>query len=60
MGLLYHNTASPIALKWFYLHNEQDREESIDSGHGLQNDNAIQKLWIMAVDEYLDKYMPVK
>ena len=30
------------------------------SGHGLQNDNAIQKLWIMAVDEYLDKYMPVK
>ena len=30
------------------------------SGHGLQNDNAVQKLWIMAVDEYLDKYMPVK
>ena len=30
------------------------------SGHGLQNDNAMQKLWIMAVDEYLDKYMPVK
>ena len=30
------------------------------SGHGLQNDNSIQKQWIIAVDEYLDKYMPAK
>lgn len=30
------------------------------SGHGLQNDNAIQKQWIVAIDEYLDKYMPVR
>ena len=34
--------------------------EMSHSGHGLQNDDAIQKLWIIAVDEYLDKYMPVK
>ena len=30
------------------------------SGHGLQNDNAIQKQWMEAVEEYLDKYMPVQ
>lgn len=30
------------------------------SGHGLQNDSAIQKLYMEAVDEYLGKYMPVK
>lgn len=29
------------------------------SGHGLQNDSAVQKLWMEAVEEYLDKYMPV-
>lgn len=29
------------------------------SGHGLQNDSRIQKQWIMTVDEYLDKYMPI-
>ena len=29
------------------------------SGHGLQNDNAVQKQWMEAVEEYLDKYMPV-
>ena len=29
------------------------------SGHGLQNDNAIQKQYMEAVDEYLAKYMPV-
>lgn len=30
------------------------------SGHGLQNDNAIQKQWMEAIVDYLDKYMPVK
>jgi acetyl esterase/lipase len=30
------------------------------SGHGLQNDSAIQKLWMEAIEEYLAKYMPVK
>ena len=29
------------------------------SGHGLQNDSRIQKQWIMAIDENLDKYMPL-
>ena len=29
------------------------------SGHGLQNDGAIQKQWMEAVDGYLDQYMPV-
>ena len=30
------------------------------SGHGLQNDSAIQKLWMEAIEEYLAKYMPVE
>lgn len=30
------------------------------SGHGLQNDNKIYKQFMNAVEEYLDKYMPVK
>ena len=29
------------------------------SGHGLQNDSAVSKLWMEAVEEYLDRYMPV-
>ncbi len=30
------------------------------SGHGLQNDSAVSRLWMEAVEEYLDKYMPVE
>ena len=30
------------------------------SGHGLQNDYAVHKQWMEAVEEYLDKYMPVE
>ena len=30
------------------------------SGHGLQNDNAVAKQWMEAIDQYLDKYMPVE
>lgn len=30
------------------------------SGHGLQNDDKISLQWMQAVEEYLDKYMPVK
>lgn len=30
------------------------------SGHGLQNDNKISEEWIKTVEEYLNKYMPVK
>lgn len=34
--------------------------EATHSGHGVQNDNAVMKAYMEAVDEYLDKYMPVK
>ena len=30
------------------------------SGHGLQNDSAVSKQWMEAIEEYLDKYMPVE
>lgn len=30
------------------------------SGHGLQNDNAVYRQWMEAVEEYLAKYMPVE
>ncbi|MEZ3462719.1 MAG: alpha/beta hydrolase [Lachnospiraceae bacterium] len=30
------------------------------SGHGLQNDHALYKQWMEAVEEYLDRYMPAK
>lgn len=30
------------------------------SGHGLQNDDKVVKHWMEAIDEYLDKYMPVE
>lgn len=34
--------------------------ECSNSGHGLQNDNKVYKEYMEAVEEYLDKYMPVK
>ncbi len=34
--------------------------EATHSGHGVQNDNAVMKEYMEAVDEYLDRYMPVK
>lgn len=30
------------------------------SGHALQNDNALSQQWIEAVEQYLNKYMPVQ
>lgn len=30
------------------------------SGHGLQNDDKIARQWMESIEEYLDKYMPVK
>ena len=30
------------------------------SGHGLQNDSAVSRQWMEAIDEYLAKYMPVE
>lgn len=34
--------------------------ECSHSGHGLQNDNKVYKEWLEAIEEYLDKYMPVE
>ena len=34
--------------------------EASHSGHGLQNDNKVYKEWLEAVEQYLDKYMPIK
>lgn len=34
--------------------------EATHSGHGVQNDNAVMKEYMETVEEYLDKYMPVK
>ena len=30
------------------------------SGHGLQNDDKISKQWMESIEEYLERYMPVK
>ena len=51
-----------LRLKEALEKNQVDYEffELPHSGHGLQNDSAIQKLWMEAVVEYLDKYMPVE
>ncbi len=34
--------------------------ELTHSGHGLQNDDKINKQWMEAIEEYLEKYIPVK
>lgn len=34
--------------------------EMSHSGHGLQNDNALNEQWVKTIEEYLDRYMPVK
>lgn len=50
-----------LRLKAALEENEVDYQyfELPHSGHGLQNDNAISKQWMEAIDEYLNKYMPV-
>ena len=30
------------------------------SGHALQNDNTLSRQWMEAIEEYLDRYMPVE
>lgn len=30
------------------------------SGHGLQNDNAMSKKWMVSIEEYLNKYIPIE
>lgn len=37
---------------------EEELEEH--SGHGLQNDSAVSRQWMEAIDEYLAKYMPIE
>lgn len=34
--------------------------EATHSGHGVQNDNAVMKEYMETVEEYLNRYMPVK
>lgn len=34
--------------------------ECSHSGHGLQNDNKVYEKYMKAIEEYLDKYMPVE
>lgn len=52
--------AASLRLKAAYEKNGVDFKyfELPHSGHGLQNDDAIQKQWMEAVVEYLDRYMP--
>ena len=52
--------AASLRLKAAYEKNGVDFKyfELSHSGHGLQNDDAIQKQWMEAVVEYLDRYMP--
>lgn len=51
-----------LRLKTALEENSVDHKyfEFSHSGHGLQNDNAMQKQWMEAIEDYLDKYMPVK
>ena len=52
-------TAS-LRLKAAFEQNGVDYQyfELPHSGHGLQNDDDINHQWMVAVEEYLDKYMP--
>ena len=53
--------AASLRLKAAFEQNGVDFRyfELPHSGHGLQNDDAVQKQWMEAVEEYLEKYMPV-
>ena len=61
-----HDTVQPfkasLRLKQALEDNHIDYQyfELHHSGHGLQNDSAISKQWMEAVEKYLDKYMPVE
>lgn len=60
-----HDRAQPflasLRLKAALEENHVDHKyfEFPHSGHGLQNDNALSKQWMEAIENYLDKYMPV-
>ena len=61
-----HDTVQPfkasLRLKQALEDNHIDYQyfEMPHSGHGLQNDSAISKQWMEAVETYLDKYMPIE
>ena len=61
-----HDTVQPfkasLRLKQALEDNHVDYQyfEMPHSGHGLQNDSAISKQWMEAVEKYLDKYMHVE
>ena len=51
-----------LRLKSALEENQVDHKyfEFPHSGHALQNDDALSRQWMEAIEEYLDKYMPVK
>ena len=60
-----HDKAQPflasLRLKAALEENRVDFQyfEFPHSGHALQNDDALSRQWMEAIEEYLDKYMPV-
>ena len=54
--------AASLRLKAALEENHADFQyfEMPHSGHGMQNDDAIQRQWTEAIAEYLDKYLPVR
>ena len=51
-----------LRLKSALEENQVDHKyfEFPHSGHALQNDDALSRQWMEAIEEYPDKYMPVK
>lgn len=54
--------AASIKLETVLKENHVDYKYYVlpHSGHGLQNDNKISRQWMESIEEYLEKYMPVK
>ena len=54
--------AASIKLETALKENKVDYKYYVlpHSGHGLQNDNKISRQWMESIEEYLEKYMPVK
>ena len=54
--------AASIKLEMALKENHVDYKYYVlpHSGHGLQNDNKISRQWMESIEEYLEKYMPVK
>ena len=54
--------AASVKLKTALKENNVDYKYYVlpHSGHGLQNDDKISKQWMESIEEYLERYMPVK